>query len=351
MDGDNVIAKEPNYGYLYETYCHASDMFYIGIKCNEKFLPRYLGSGIKLQNAVNVYGWHWFRVRLLSWATSRDHLELLEIATIAAYREKFGKDRLYNIAKGGYSIGDAVRGTKITCPIALARMSVASKRRMADPIIRAKVFLNRDWHNVSTETREKIGVAHRGKKLLPEHIAALNAGARRRKGRSLTPEHLANVRAAAVGRKPSRKAVEAARAAHLGKPRPQSSIDKMKATIAKRIAAGLPWGGGGQIPSQATIDKQSAVRKKAWADGKYLKRIRKFNLEQNLAQSIRMLGNKRGAGIKKSEEEKEKARSYILSLRSQGIPWGMAKCSPERRREIARMGAAASNAKRRGKKK
>ena len=88
------------FGYIYKTTNLINNKIYIGKRLGN-FNEKYLGSGIALMNAIKKYNKINFKVELLKEANSLTNLNNLEKAYIQKYRNKYGKDFLYNIADGG----------------------------------------------------------------------------------------------------------------------------------------------------------------------------------------------------------------------------------------------------------
>lgn len=91
------------YGYIYITTNTISGTKYIGQKKGQ-FNSKYLGSGVALHDAIKKYGKDKFVVELLSWASSRKELNLMEADTIRKY-DAVKSDKFYNLAVGGDAWG------------------------------------------------------------------------------------------------------------------------------------------------------------------------------------------------------------------------------------------------------
>ena len=87
------------YGYIYLTTNTLDGMKYIG-KRKGFFTPSYLGSGIRLKNAVRYHGRKAFTVVLLEKAESPDELDSLEMSAIMEFDAVKSPD-FYNLADGG----------------------------------------------------------------------------------------------------------------------------------------------------------------------------------------------------------------------------------------------------------
>lgn len=89
------------YGYIYKTTNLINNKIYIGQKKSSKFLgEKYLGSGIRLKEALYKYGQENFKTELIDTAESQDDLDIKEKYWINYYNSK-DKFIGYNIADGG----------------------------------------------------------------------------------------------------------------------------------------------------------------------------------------------------------------------------------------------------------
>jgi group I intron endonuclease len=97
------------YGYIYKTTNLANGKEYIGQK-KGIFNPFYLGSGIRLLEAIKKYGRDKFKVEFVSWAHNKKEANKLEKKYISNYRttqEECGI--LYNLTDGGDGTEGSVR--------------------------------------------------------------------------------------------------------------------------------------------------------------------------------------------------------------------------------------------------
>ena len=89
------------FGYIYKTTNSCNGKIYIGKKQSDKFLGEaYLGSGIRLNSAINKYGITNFKVELLDTANNLAELNDKEIYYIDKYKSR-DLNIGYNIAPGG----------------------------------------------------------------------------------------------------------------------------------------------------------------------------------------------------------------------------------------------------------
>lgn len=118
-------------------------------------------------------------------------------------------------------------------------------------------------------TRAKMRAANLGKKLSPEHAAAVSTA---RTGRKNTPEHNARIRAAALGRPVSEATKEKLRAANLGKKASSETRAKISAgntgkacgpqgPLSEAHKAAISTALKGTVRSAETRAKMSAARK------------------------------------------------------------------------------------------
>lgn len=89
------------YGYVYLTENIINHKLYVGQHKSKEFDENYKGSGKLIKLAINKYGYENFTVKILKECSSKEELDKEEIHQIKIFREKFGKDRLYNIVDGG----------------------------------------------------------------------------------------------------------------------------------------------------------------------------------------------------------------------------------------------------------
>jgi predicted transcriptional regulator len=88
------------HGYVYITTNLVNGMKYIGKRTSHVFNPRYFGSGIRIKNAVKLYGKDKFAVELLIAVHSREELEEAEKRVISEH-DAVVSPRYYNLAQGG----------------------------------------------------------------------------------------------------------------------------------------------------------------------------------------------------------------------------------------------------------
>ena len=87
-------------GYIYKTTNLLNKKIYVGQK-QGNFSPEYYGSGFLITKALDKYGKNNFSIKVIAYAKNKKKLDLLEKLYIKKYREIFGKNKLYNISKGG----------------------------------------------------------------------------------------------------------------------------------------------------------------------------------------------------------------------------------------------------------
>lgn len=100
-------------GYVYISHNKITDMYYIGCKKSDKFLPNYFGSGRYLVEAVKKYGKENFEVKLIEWV--RDFNDIRDLHQVEAYWVNYYNasisDKFYNISATGNS-GNTLIGLK-----------------------------------------------------------------------------------------------------------------------------------------------------------------------------------------------------------------------------------------------
>lgn len=157
------------------------------------------------------------------------------------------KAKISATLKGNTPWNKGLKGVQIVSNETCAKISVASKRRWADPEYRAKMSAasKRRWANpkerarmsaankdrkLTLEARAKMSVATKGKKLTPEHRAKLSIAGR---GRKYTPETRAKISAANKGRRHSDETKAKMSTAHKGR-KPTLETRKKLSEAAKR---------------------------------------------------------------------------------------------------------------------
>lgn len=88
------------FGYIYLTTNLINNKMYIGKHKSQSFDINYYGSGKILKQAISKYGIENFKNEILYKADSNEELNIYEKRYIKEYREKFGRQNLYNIANG-----------------------------------------------------------------------------------------------------------------------------------------------------------------------------------------------------------------------------------------------------------
>ena len=185
------------YGYVYLTHDSLNNMYYIGqhkfdgVKyiepktVNEKYFldmyeishgfrlfyidPKYIGSGIKLQQAIKKYGKRYFYILdILGVADTKDELDDLEQTIISEYRH-LGYN-LYNVAKGGSNCRvKSLKGKNN--PMYGKHHTDKTKKLISEKTVGRKPW-NKGLHNVySKETLKELSESH--KKLVGEKSVQL----------------------------------------------------------------------------------------------------------------------------------------------------------------------------------
>lgn len=206
--------------YTYRTTNIITGDFYLGVRSSKKSPEKdpYLGSGVKIFNAIRKYGKTSFKKEVLETFPSRNDADDAEEVLIAQH---LGKTDCYNIAPGGN--GSARLGKK-----------------------------------TPAEVYEKIAAKQRGVPK-PKHTAEANARkSERMKGVGVV--QTAEARRNAIEKtaaKARRAFADGTRIHHyLGK----SRDEKVKEKIAKSLAGNIPWNKGVQATEEAR-QKMSIAKK------------------------------------------------------------------------------------------
>jgi len=166
-------------GYVYKTTNLLNNKMYIG-KSSGEFKPNYLGSGILIKRALNKYGKNKFKLEVIVYVEDKQKLDELEKQYIKEYREKFGKESLYNVADGGEGgatrFGPHSEETKNKIHLSnlgkkrslefKQRMRLFSTGRICSEETKKKLKHIRGFlgKHHSEETKEKMRIAHLGNK-------------------------------------------------------------------------------------------------------------------------------------------------------------------------------------------
>ncbi len=86
------------YGYVYITTNSVNNVIYVGQKRGTSFDENYLGSGVKISQAIRWIGANKFKSSLLEWCQSKRDLDLSESDIIAIF--KFMGAKMYNVSPG-----------------------------------------------------------------------------------------------------------------------------------------------------------------------------------------------------------------------------------------------------------
>ncbi len=89
------------YGYIYETKDTLNNKYYIGKHISAKYDCKYIGSGSSIKKLLKIYGKKIFTNKIIAKADSLTDLNKKEIFYISLYIKKYGKENVYNLARGG----------------------------------------------------------------------------------------------------------------------------------------------------------------------------------------------------------------------------------------------------------
>lgn len=199
------------YGYIYEMLNTVNGMMYVGQHRSAAFDKKYHGSGKQLLKAIKEYGIDAFSIRIIfDDISNQNELDAAEIYWIYWYFDTYGKDRMYNMRRGGYFQDDTKRlkiyddnpeyKKKLADAIysqdrcgenhpfyghhhteeAKLKISIASTGRKHTEESKRKLSESKMGHEVSQETRDKISQKLTGHKPTPEHKKNIGLGTRRR---------------------------------------------------------------------------------------------------------------------------------------------------------------------------
>lgn len=128
------------YGYIYKTTNLINGKIYIGQHKSTKFDTTYYGSGVVILNAISKYGKNNFKCELIEWCETQSKTNSRERYWIKFYNSR---NRLigYNVTEGG----EGVRGF---------HLSEESRKKIS--VSKIGVTPNRDYHDISNETKQKI---------------------------------------------------------------------------------------------------------------------------------------------------------------------------------------------------
>lgn len=147
------------YHIIYKLTNTVNGLVYIGQHSTNKLNDGYMGSGLKIREAIRKYGKHQFRKEILALCDTKEELDELEIFFISIYNST---QNGYNIAKGG-------RGQLGISPSVEARRKASISRRKfyaENPDVRVKL---------SKLASMRVGALNPfyGKTLTQEHISKL----------------------------------------------------------------------------------------------------------------------------------------------------------------------------------
>lgn len=91
------------FGYVYLTTDNVNEKLYVGKHSSPIFDPRYKGTGKNISKAIKEFGFENFTVEVLAWVDSHEDLKRTEKKLIEEHWIKFGRDKMYNISRGGGS--------------------------------------------------------------------------------------------------------------------------------------------------------------------------------------------------------------------------------------------------------
>ncbi len=219
------------YGYIYVTTNTVNGKIYVGQHKSDKFDSWYIGSGLRLKNAVKKYGRDKFTVRLIDTAETKEELNEKEIYWIKKLDSR-NPDVGYNLAKGGK--GHPLSGDT------RKRISEALKRYYATPEAKEQLRKRQLGRRLSEETKLKISRAMKGRVKSEEERKKLSEALKGNRHGCCSPEYAQKV---LKGRKVSEETRKKLSEAHKGRRLPEETRKKMSEAAKKRWAMKKKIGG------------------------------------------------------------------------------------------------------------
>lgn len=184
------------YGYIYKTTNLISKKIYIGQKKSDKFLGnKYLGSGVKLLDAVKSYGKENFKVELIEEIDKLEDMDTREIYWIKYYNATNSKIG-YNLSEGG----------KVNRNLVGENNPFYHKHHTEETRNKLKELGKKRYHSLlSDETKLKISIFCKGRIVSEETRQKLSENAKTNpnyglKGKHLSEEHRKKVSLAKKGK-------------------------------------------------------------------------------------------------------------------------------------------------------
>ena len=139
------------YGYIYLVKDLVTNMPYIGQHKAKQFDPKYKPSGKLIRQAMKKYGFNRFKIKVITWAYSKEELNELERAWIADADCIWPKG--YNYAPGG-------EGGKVCAihPMLGKHLSIETRNKQSKAHKGQKAW-NKDMH-LSEEHKKKISIGN-----------------------------------------------------------------------------------------------------------------------------------------------------------------------------------------------
>jgi len=194
------MRSNKTYYYIYEITNLINGKIYIGQHTTKNLNDGYMGSGASLLKALKKYGKNNFKKEILIFAVNQAALNFFEKCLVT---EEFINQRdNYNLREGGGSKG---------------KLSIEN-------------ILKLTGRKRTEESKRKMSLAHKGKKLSEEHkrkIGANSKHAKRFLGKKHTEESKRKIGLAGMGRKKSLESISKIVAFHLGRKRSQETCNKI----------------------------------------------------------------------------------------------------------------------------
>ena len=120
------------YNYVYITTNKINGKFYIGKHSTDNLNDKYLGSGIKLNNAIKKYGKEHFTIELICECSSQEELDQKEFEYISSYPiEQLYNTKFVQGKCGGDTLSNHPNKAEISKKISESKMGAKNPRAKA----------------------------------------------------------------------------------------------------------------------------------------------------------------------------------------------------------------------------
>lgn len=201
-----MVPTPKTYYYIYEVTNLINGKTYIGQHTTQDLNDGYMGSGANLLKAFKKYGRFNFKKEILLFAINQAALNFFEKCLVT--EEFINQQNNYNLREGG-----------------------GSKGKLSEECI-----LKLKGQKRTDESRLKMSMAHKGKKLSDEHKRKIGLGGKnnkRFKGKKHTEESKRKIGLAGIGRKKAPESIAKIAAFHTGRKRPSNTGSKISLAKSK----------------------------------------------------------------------------------------------------------------------